>query len=62
MGSIVNTRIISIVSGGILFGPMVGITAGVFSGIHRYFMDIGDNICSMSFIKYTSRCIIRISI
>lgn len=41
MGSIVNTRIISIVSGGILFGPMVGITAGVFSGIHRYFMDIG---------------------
>ncbi len=36
MGSIVNTRIISIVSGGILFGPMVGITAGVFRG----FIDI----------------------
>lgn len=36
MGSIVNTRIISIVSGGILFGPMVGITAGVFQG----FIDI----------------------
>ncbi|MDB0438301.1 sensor histidine kinase [Clostridioides difficile] len=41
MGSIVNTRIISIVSGGVLFGPIVGITAGLLSGTHRYFMDIG---------------------
>ncbi len=62
MGSIVNTRIISIVSGGILFGPMVGITAGVFQGFIDILWILGDNICSMSFIKYTSRCIIRISI
>ncbi|WP_081622725.1 sensor histidine kinase [Weizmannia acidiproducens] len=40
-GSIVNVRIIAIVSGGILFGPWVGITTGVISGLHRYLIDIG---------------------
>lgn len=40
-GSIVNIRIIAIMSGGILFGPWVGIVTGVVSGIHRYLIDIG---------------------
>lgn len=38
-GSIVNTRIISIVSGGVLFGPFVSIPAGFISGAHRYIID-----------------------
>ena len=40
-GSIVNTRIISIVSGGVLFGPLVSIPAGFIAGAHRYFIDPG---------------------
>lgn len=40
-GSIVNTRIISIVSGGVLFGPFVSIPAGFIAGVHRYFIDPG---------------------
>lgn len=40
-GSLVNIRIIAVVSGGILFGPWVGIISGVVSGIHRYLIDIG---------------------
>ena len=40
-GSIVNTRIISIVSGGVLFGPFVSIPAGFIAGAHRYFIDPG---------------------
>lgn len=40
-GSIVNVRIVAIVSGGILFGPWVGIITGIISGIHRYLIDIG---------------------
>ncbi|MEH7097110.1 sensor histidine kinase [Neobacillus vireti] len=40
-GSLVNTRIIAVVSGGILFGPWVGIISGVVSGVHRYLIDIG---------------------
>ncbi|NAX39330.1 sensor histidine kinase, partial [Vibrio sp. V26_P1S5P106] len=39
-GSLVNVRIIAIVAGGILFGPWVGISAGVVSGLHRYLIDI----------------------
>ncbi|MBF9002849.1 MULTISPECIES: LytS/YhcK type 5TM receptor domain-containing protein [Vibrio] len=39
-GSLVNVRIIAILSGGILFGPWVGIPAGLVSGIHRYLIDI----------------------
>ena len=39
-GSLVNVRIIAIVSGGLLFGPAVGIPAGLVSGIHRYLIDI----------------------
>ncbi|PKG23074.1 sensor histidine kinase [Niallia nealsonii] len=40
-GSIVNIRIIAIMSGGILFGPWVGVVTGIVSGIHRYLIDIG---------------------
>ncbi|NCG67550.1 sensor histidine kinase [Bacillus coagulans] len=40
-GSFVNVRIIAIVSGGILFGPWVGIITGIVSGLHRYLIDIG---------------------
>lgn len=36
-----NVRIIAVMSGGILFGPWVGIITGVIAGIHRYLIDIG---------------------
>ncbi len=39
-GSLINVRIIAVLSGGILFGPWVGICAGLISGIHRYAIDI----------------------
>lgn len=40
-GSLANTRMIFIVSGGIMFGPIVGIISGFLSGVHRYLIDIG---------------------
>lgn len=40
-GSLANTRIISIVSGGILFGPVIGVTSGIISGFHRLIIDVG---------------------
>lgn len=40
-GSLVNVRIIAIMSGGILFGPWVGLATGIISGIHRFLIDIG---------------------
>src|SRR5476649_1913318 len=39
-GSLINVRTIAIMSGGILFGPWVGIITGVISGTHRYLIDI----------------------
>ena len=39
-GSLVNVRTITIVSGGIIFGPVVGIVTGVVSGFHRYIIDV----------------------
>jgi two-component system LytT family sensor kinase len=39
-GSLVNVRTIAIMSGGILFGPWVGISAGIVSGVHRYLIDL----------------------
>lgn len=39
-GSLVNVRTITIVSGGVIFGPLVGIVTGVVSGVHRYLIDI----------------------
>ena len=40
-GSLVNVRIIAVMSGGILFGPRVGIITGIIAGTHRYLIDIG---------------------
>lgn len=39
-GSLVNVRIIAVLSGGLLFGPAVGIPAGIIAGVHRYLIDI----------------------
>ncbi|AVF33579.1 sensor histidine kinase [Rahnella sikkimica] len=39
-GSLINVRTIAIMSGGILFGPWVGIITGVVSGTHRFLIDI----------------------
>lgn len=39
-GSLINVRIITIVAGGVIFGPSVGIVTGIVSGIHRYLIDI----------------------
>lgn len=39
-GALVNIRIITIVSGGVLFGPEVGIVTGLVAGIHRYIIDM----------------------
>lgn len=38
-GAIVNTRVIGVFVGGLLGGPVVGILAGAFAGIHRYLID-----------------------
>lgn len=35
-GSLVNVRIATIISSGILFGPIVGIITGLVAGLHRY--------------------------
>ncbi|EOW6741612.1 sensor histidine kinase [Cronobacter dublinensis] len=40
-GSLVNVRIIAVMSGGILFGPWVGLITGAIAGLHRYLIDIG---------------------
>ncbi len=39
-GSLVNVRVIAVMSGGILFGPWVGIATGVIAGMHRFLIDI----------------------
>ncbi|KJG55024.1 membrane protein [Photobacterium kishitanii] len=39
-GSLVNVRIIAVLSGGIIFGPWIGIPAGIIAGIHRYLIDV----------------------
>lgn len=40
-GAIVNTRVVGVVAGGLLGGPVVGIGAGLIAGIHRWAIDIG---------------------
>ncbi|WP_245330750.1 sensor histidine kinase [Acetoanaerobium pronyense] len=40
-GAIANTRIIGIMVGGILCGPIVGLFAGVIAGLHRILIDFG---------------------
>ncbi|MBA1335490.1 MAG: Autolysis histidine kinase LytS [Firmicutes bacterium] len=41
MGSIANSRIIAVMIGGILGGPVVGLGAGLIAGFHRWVIDIG---------------------
>lgn len=40
-GAIANTRLIGVMSGGILAGPFVGIIAGLIAGIHRLTINFG---------------------
>lgn len=40
-GAIANTRVISVMAGGLIGGPVVGIGASIIAGLHRYFSDIG---------------------
>lgn len=39
-GAIANTRVIGVMAGGFIGGPVVGIGAGIIGGIHRYLIDI----------------------
>lgn len=38
-GAVVNTRVVSTLVAGLVGGPFPGLTAGLVSGIHRYFFD-----------------------
>lgn len=40
-GAIVNTRVIGVITGGILGGPVVGLFAGIIAGFHRIAFDFG---------------------
>lgn len=40
-GAIVNIRVIGVMSGGIIGGPVVGMGAAIIGGLHRYFFDVG---------------------
>lgn len=40
-GAIVNTRVIGVMSGGIIGGPIVGMGAAIIGGLHRYLFDVG---------------------
>lgn len=40
-GAILNTRVIGVLAGGLLGGPVVGLGAGLIAGIHRYAFDVG---------------------
>ena len=41
-GAIVNTRVIGVLSAGLLGGPVIGIGAALIGGIHRYFYEAGQ--------------------
>lgn len=40
-GAIANTRIIGVISGGVLCGPFVGILSGIIAGLHRGLINMG---------------------
>lgn len=40
-GAILNTRVIGVLAGGMIGGPVVGIGAALIAGLHRYLIDIG---------------------
>lgn len=39
-GALANTRVIGVMAGGFIGGPIVGIGASIIAGLHRYFIDI----------------------
>lgn len=41
-GAIVNTRVIGVLSAGLLGGPVIGLGAALIGGIHRYFYEAGQ--------------------
>lgn len=59
-GSLVNVRIIAVMSGGILFGPWVGIITGVIAGIHRYLIDIGGVTAILLYHQHSGGLYIRL--
>ena len=40
-GAILNTRVIGVIAGGLIGGPVVGIGSALIAGFHRYAFDIG---------------------
>lgn len=40
-GAIVNTRVIGVITGGLLGGPIVGLLSGILAGLHRMVYEIG---------------------
>lgn len=52
-GAIANTRVIAIVTAGIIGGPVAGVGAGLIAGVHRYLINIGGftaTACAISTI------------
>lgn len=50
-GVIANTRVIGVLTGGILGGPVVGLIAGLVAGAHRFAIDVGGlstTACSLA--------------
>jgi two-component system, LytTR family, sensor histidine kinase LytS len=41
MGALANARVVGVFVGGLLGGPLVGISSGVLAGLHRWSIDIG---------------------
>jgi two-component system, LytTR family, sensor kinase len=40
-GALANTRVVGVFVGGLLGGPVIGISAGILAGVHRWAIDIG---------------------
>lgn len=40
--AILNTRVIGVIAGSMLGGPVAGIGAGIIAGVHRYFFGLGE--------------------
>ncbi len=48
-GAIANSRVVGVMTGGLLGGPVVGIAAGLIAGIHRYFVGgFTDLACALA--------------
>lgn len=40
-GALANTRVVGVFVGGLLGGPIIGVSAGILAGFHRWAIDIG---------------------